>query len=137
MRDYLSEYYRNGEAVIIEADILKFGRFRFDGKNNLIPPPYAGMIFSPLNFIHPRTEEFLIIPLLFETKTTLLKPVRIEDHPEYVFTESDHFWFPNDLSQFGYQAGCRIQIMGYVDIYQRADGSVDYCLQPNSVMVHR
>lgn len=137
MREYLREYYRNGQAVIIDVIIQKFGRFQFDGQNNLIAPPFEDFVFSPINFYHPRAEEFLIIPLCFNTKTTLLKPVCIADHPEYVFTESDHFWFPNDLSQYGYQVGSRIQIMGYVDIYQRADGSVDYCLQPNSIMVHR
>lgn len=137
MREYLRRYVMYGQAVIINTEIVKFGDFNFDGSKNLIPLSNAEILISPISFDHPKAKDFLNLPLCFETKTTLLRPVSIEDQPEYIFDESDHFWFPGDLSQYGYHKGSNLQIMGRVATYKRKDGSVDFCLQPDNVMVHR
>ena len=92
------------------------------------------LIFHLLQFF---TITLIQFPVNFETGTTLLKPLCIEGHPEYVFDESDHLWYSNDLRQYGYCVGSKIKMMGHVTTYRRKDGSIDFSLQPDSVMIHR
>ena len=137
MREYLRQYFMYGQPVIIDVEIIKFGKFCFDGSDNLIPFPYAENTFSPIIFDTSKASDFLNLPIRYKTKTTLLKPLCILDQPEYLFDESDHFWLPDDLSKYGYRKGSKLQIMGHVSIYQRSDKSDDFCLDPNSVMLRR
>lgn len=92
------------------------------------------LIFHLLQFF---TITLIQFPVNFETGTTLLIPLCIEGQPEYVFDESDHLWYPDDLRQYGYCVGSKIKMMGHVTKYKRKDGSIDFSLQPDSVMIHR
>ena len=136
-REYLRQYFTYGQAVVVDFEIIKSGNYRFNGNDTLDSHDTSDFPSSPILYNHPKEHEYLQFPVNFETGTTLLKPLCIEGQPEYVFDESDHLWYPDNLRQYGYCVGSKIKMMGHVTKYKRKDGSIDFSLQPDSVMIHR
>lgn len=123
MRNELEEQLYN--FVYVLGKIERFGKMQFDGhKTILTKNPFTGMT-TPIRFKDGGGVE----AIYFCSKSTLIVNAQLNGN----LIGDGHMWIPEDLSMKGFHIGDTIRVCGNVEIYQRGNGTFDYCVRADRI----
>lgn len=123
MREELRE--KLYQFVEVTGKIKRFGNMKFDGNKTILDAnPYTGLI-NPIRF----TDDGPTEPIYFTGKATLIINAKVGGKQ----IEDGHMWIPEDLSQKGFKIGDKLALYGNVEIYKRANNTIDYCVQAKRI----
>lgn len=123
MRDGLGEQLY--KFVCVDGIIQKFGEMKFDGHDTILKRnPFTGMI-TPIRF----TDGGCTDAIYFTGKATLI--INASEGGKVI--GDGHMWIPEDLSMKGFHIGDKVKVCGNVEIYQRKNGTYDYCINVKRV----
>lgn len=109
------------ELVTVEGIIEKHGNLKFDGYDRMVTTKPGTEYSNPI-----RKYDDGCIDVLY----TLLRDCKIDGKS----IGDGHLWFPMNLSYNNdLKTGDKINIIGHVEMYERQDGSYDYCINPTRV----
>lgn len=118
MRDELGKQLYG--FVCVTGSVNGFHEMKFDGHKTIIHQnPYTG-----LSKALRHKDDGGIDAFYYTGKVTLIINAQIEGKK----IGDGHIWIPEDLSMKGFKIGEQIRIYGNVEIYQRRNGTYDYCI---------
>ena len=114
------------ELVTVEGIIEKHGNLKFDGYDRMVTTKLWTEYFNPIR----KYDDGCIDVLYHKNMTTLLRDCKIDGKS----ISDGHLWFPMNLSYNNdLKIGDKIKIIGHVEMYERQDGTYDYCINPTRV----
>lgn len=114
------------EFVTVEGVITKFGSLKFDGYDRMVTTNPGNEYFNPIR----KYDDGLMDLLYHKDRTTLLCDCKIDG----VSIGDGHLWFPMNLANNDdLKIGDKIKVTGHVEMYDRQNGTYDYCINPARV----